>query len=173
MKTRIIIPALFIFLVIFISKGIAQNSTCEDLISVKIDKMTSNKIVSSKHNYFVSNDDGKTSFNISLLKGRKSVTAVIEYEGGIPCTDSNDKATILLRDGSKLEIINLRGFKCDSQMFLTVGWLFGPSKYWKMLAKTEIETIRLYTGDEIIQHDIPEKISGEIRDIYKCFMDEI
>ena len=141
---------------------------CSDLITTEVDKMTGKSTTSAKEMLVISEDGGKTGFGIYVLQGSKSVIYSMQAVGAGNCIDDEDKANILFRDGTRIELYNDADFNCDAKFTLYFGGVFGKKKELEYLSTKEIETMRIWTSDSYVEKDFTSEQSKKLMTITAC-----
>ena len=141
---------------------------CLDLIETITDKMTGQITTSSKKFLEILDDGGETGFIIGCIKGSDFIIMAIKVVGAGNCIDDDDKANILFRDGSKLELSNDDKFNCDAEFTLYFGGVFGKKKQLNELTTKEIETMRVWTSGGAVQKNFSNEQSKILMNTLKC-----
>ena len=141
---------------------------CADLTTTDTDKMTGKSTTGAKETLIVSEDGGKTGFGIYVFKSQKSLIYSIQAVGAGSCIDDEDKANILFRDGTRIELVNDAKFNCDAKFTLYFGGIFGKKRELELLATKEIETMRIWTSDSYVEKDFTNEQSKKLMAITAC-----
>lgn len=141
---------------------------CADLTKTDTDKMTGKSTTGAKETLIVSDDGGKTGFGIYVFKSQKSIIYSMQAVGAGSCIDDEDKANILFRDGTRIELINDAKFNCDAKFTLYFGGIFGKKRELELLATKEIETMRIWTSKSYIEKDFTIEQSKKLMAITAC-----
>ena len=141
---------------------------CADLTTTDTDKMTGKSTTGAKETLIISEDGGKTGFGIYVFKSQKSLIYSMQAVGAGSCIDDEDKANILFRDGTRIELINDAKFNCDAKFTLYFGGIFGKKRELELLATKEIETMRIWTSDSYVEKDFTSEQSKKLMAITAC-----
>lgn len=147
------------------------NLDCKNLISTDTDKVTGKSTTGAKEALLVTEDGGKTGFGIYLFKGSNSLICSITAVGAGSCIDDDDKANILFRDRSRIELINDSKFNCDANFTLYFGGIFGKKRELESLKTKEIETLRIWTSDGYVEKDFTSDQSKTLIALLTCLSD--
>ena len=71
------------------------------------------------------------------------------------CVESNATAYFLFRDGSRLEEGNASGFNCDRTVGIILDDYDGDDGHLKQLRSKLVQTIRVSTGNSIVEVNLP------------------
>lgn len=161
----------FIVFVLFSFVSIAQTaSPCDSFISVKEDRVTGKTTVSGKEKIILSGNETKGEIGLLTLKVEKSII-LAAIMTGVACVDEGDKANILFRDGSRMELKNDGDFNCQGRFKVYFGGVFGRKKEIEILKEKEIETLRIWARGEYIQKDFTPEQSKQLMGAIKCLSD--
>ena len=147
---------------------------CEDLIitCANTDKMSDNSFSSSKNKLVISDDGGKTGFEIGCyrLGVARSISVIsvsIKAVGAGKRIDQGDRTVILFRDGTRLTFSSRNSVR-DATFLISFGSVFGEEEALNELITKEIETMRVWTRKGYVQKDFSNEQSKVLMNTLKC-----
>ncbi len=152
-----------------VSESPARN--CDKYISVKHDRVTGDRHVSSADPLVISNQGkGKSKdVGIVLLVSKSEITTAIYLVAvGGSCVDEGDIVNILFRDGTRIALKNWKDFNCKGDMALYLSDSFGTGEELRYLQTKEIEIIRAWTSDTYVEETLTREQSRTILESFKC-----
>jgi len=146
---------------------------CVDLIETRTDKMTDYFTSRSKNRLVISDDGGKTGFEIFCIR----VGTITDYDilirikvvGAGKCIDQGDVVNILFRDGSRLTF-NSEVSRRDAICFIAFGGMYQKNKELNELTTKEIEAMRVWTSKGYVQKDFSSEQSKILMSTLKCLL---
>ncbi len=146
---------------------------CLNFIKITEDKMTGDKMATSKNRIIVSQDGGKTGLGIVLMTPSKGVLILnILASGAGNCIDKGGKVNILFTDGSKLELTTNGDFNCKGEATIYLGGVAGKKKQFEELKTKKIQAIRVWTDDGYVERDFTEDNSNMFYQTINCLTRE-
>lgn len=141
---------------------------CSDLILITVDTLTGKTSGRSINPLIVSDDDDESRFEISVLKGTKSIIISVKVFGAGSCIEKDGKMNILFRDYSRSDLINNGDFNCNSKFSLYFGGDFGKERQLDLLRTKEIKTMRIWTSEGYVEKKFSPEQSKQLMRIVSC-----
>ena len=160
-----------LFLILSITLFFNANSqTCSDLVFLKIDKMTGDRIAGVKDMMLISDDKGKTGIGFFPSKMNESIMFIFFTYGASSCIDEDNNIHILFRDGTRLKMKNQGKYNCENTFQLIFLGDFGNEEQFQMFKTKEIEAIRIWTEDSFVERDFTIKQSEIFIKTVNCLL---
>lgn len=140
---------------------------CSDLVKIDHDKMTGESSKQIKDNIVLSKDN-KSGLGIVLLMSQNTLIWVTSAVGAGACIADDQKANILFRDGSRLEIENMGKFNCKGVFTYYMGGQFARKKELSQFQDKEISTLRVWTSDGYVEEDFSNDQSAKFKAVVNC-----
>jgi len=149
---------------------VPAETTCKNWITSKQDSLSGIVTLAARDLINVSNDGGKTKLSIYcfLNSSRKVIVFSVQAVGAGKCVDKGDKITILFQDGQQLDLANTNDFNCDGSSTIYFGGSLGRQSELNFLATKKIKTMRVWTRDDYLQKDFPDKEATAVLETVKC-----
>jgi hypothetical protein len=148
----------------------ADLDNCDNWIKVEEDKVTGEKMTTSKEGVIISDDGGKTGFGITWFLTTKSPSLSIIAVGAGACVDTGAKINILFADGSRLELRNDRKFNCDGAAAVYFLGVFGKKNELNLLASKKIDTMRVWTSKSYVEKNFTEEQAVTFMKTASCML---
>jgi hypothetical protein len=142
-------------------------SNCDELIKQVEDKVTGAKYITNGTDLMISKD-GKNGFSILAMITKNPKLLIITAVGAGSCIDDDEKANILFRDGSRLELENDGKFNCENHFTLYFGGRFGKLEQFNELSKKEIEILRVSTRNGFVEETLTPMQSKKFEKTCDC-----
>jgi len=154
---------------------IAHSQDCEKLVSENIDKVTGQITTSLIEPIIISNDGGKTGFEISLHLSSKgdAMALLLTINGAGPCVDRGDEINILFTDDTRLTLKYTGDFACDPSLFISFGGYAKKLEELQQLKTKKIATLRGWTRGKVMQMDLTEKQATLVMNSFSCMANKL
>ncbi len=157
---------------------IVQDSICGEIISSDYDRVTGITKTGMSEPLWIARDEDKgEGMAIHLfaqeVKFPVGVYSAISITIGIMgggCIDDDDKAFILFRDGSRLELKNEGDFNCDGifKYSLIPAFSSKGAERFKLLSSKEIEILRVWTSTGSVEEEFTPEQSKIVMTAIDC-----
>ena len=144
---------------------------CKDVISIKTGKVTENVIAESKKILFITNDGGKTGFNISVSKQQETIILSIAASGIENRINKEDKMDVVFNDGTKIKLINTSKFKYFPKFVIYLGNNQGNKDKLETFKSKEIKTLRVRSLQGNFEKNLTSLQSKLLMKTFECIDD--
>jgi len=167
-KRLVIITIILIFVSVKANAQTGDSLGCQNLIKRIEDKVMGTSFMACKIPLVVSKD-GINGFKILSNTGNTGErTLIIIAVGAGYCIDQGQKANILFRDGTRLELHSDSKFNCEGEFVIYFGGVFGKSEEYDLLSSKEIETLRVWTSKGFVEQDFTPDNSKRLMKTLDC-----
>jgi hypothetical protein len=146
--------------------------TCEAITETTTDKVTGETSTATK-DYMTIGTKTK-GFDIILLNSKSSVLVFnITVNGTVGCIDKGQKANILFRDGTRLELSHASKFNCGNDFTVYLGGVWNTTDQLQELRTKEVETLRVWGSSGFVESDFTQYESKKLLKGFQCLYEKL
>ncbi len=153
----------------------AADYNCGNLLKDEYDRVTGTTLTHLNELLKIANEHNEKGFLIDLFLMQLGEHNVISFKIGVigagHCIDDNEKAYILFRDGTRLELTNMDDFNCKG----TFGVYLSKDTTVKELKKQidflstkQIEILRVHTSNGYVEEELTDHQSNLLMNAINC-----
>jgi hypothetical protein len=122
----------------------SPQSDCNTVDSNYVDKISGQSHLALRDPLFVSDDKGRSGFDVFLVKVQNTVVVRINVKGFGSCIDDNAPADVLFTDNTRLHIVSHSDFNCVGKFVFYLGGQLDPNNYLDVFNTKKIASLRIW-----------------------------
>jgi len=141
---------------------------CKDVTYIKTDKVTGNIKADSRETLIITNDGGKTGFNVTVSRRQETIILSIVATGEENFINDEDKMCVVFNDGTKIKLMNVGKFNYNPMFTIYLGNNYGNKNKLETFKSKEIKTLRVQNSHGYFEKNLTSLQSKILMKTFEC-----